>query len=431
MKLKQNEVVALEDGTKLVVESLLGAGGQGEVYLVSMNGAKYALKVYINEVKPEFKKNLKSLIDRGSPAETFLWPKRYFEYEGKVGYLMDLRPQNYVSFTKYVNGDEKAQFKNKFIMVKWCISLCTSFKKLHEKGYSYQDLNDGGFFLDPNTGDLLICDNDNVTADKNNLGIQGIIKFMAPEVVRKEMNPDTHSDRFSLAVVLFMALCKGRPFEGEKLKDYEIMDEQAIFEMYGKNPVFVYHKTDRSNRPIRGYHTALIKKWLSIPIYIKEAFHRTFVDGLTDRENARTTEIEWNKFLCKYRDEVMSCPYCQSDYIYGFEEKQPNKICPYCGKPTKDVCVLHVGRHRIVLDLGKEIFRHHLDKYSDDYCTPVGRVISNKNNPSLWGLRLALPQEVVVRDVTGKEKIFAGNGVILLARNLTIQFNNTTQGEIE
>ena len=29
-------------------------------------------------------------------------------------------------------------------------------------GYSYQDLNDGNFFINPQSGDVLICDNDNV-----------------------------------------------------------------------------------------------------------------------------------------------------------------------------------------------------------------------------------------------------------------------------
>lgn len=33
---------------------------------------------------------------------------------------------------------------------------------LHRHGYSYQDLNDGNFFINPESGDVLICDNDNV-----------------------------------------------------------------------------------------------------------------------------------------------------------------------------------------------------------------------------------------------------------------------------
>jgi DNA-binding helix-hairpin-helix protein with protein kinase domain len=252
---------------------------------------------------------------------------------------MDLRPKNYVSFISYLTGKNK--FKNKRVMLRWCVELCLAFKRLHELGYSYQDLNDGSFFLDPETGDLLICDNDNVTADKRNLGILGKMRYMAPEIVRGEQMPDVHSDRFSLAVILFMALCLGNPYEGERLKDYDIIDETAEYEMFGKNPIFVYHKTDKSNRPIRGYHSSVLRRWAYLPLYVKEAFHRTFVDGLQDRENERTTELEWLRALNKYRDEILVCPHCGYEYIVGFSEKKRYEACPACNKPTKTKVLPH------------------------------------------------------------------------------------------
>ena len=293
MYFKKNEKCTIGENETFVVEDLLGEGGQGEVYLVSNGGQKYALKIYKGEVSRDFRFNLKNNIEKGSPSEDFLWPKRLFERaDGKAGYLMDLRPKNYVSFVSYLTG--KHPFKNRATLIKWCISLCSAFKKLHEQGYSYQDLNDGSFFMDPDTGALLICDNDNVTADKKNLGILGKMRYMAPEIVTGKSMPDMHSDRFSLAVILFMALCLGNPFEGERLKNYDIVDEKAEYEMFGSAPVFVYHKERRDNRPIRGYHSSVLKRWAYIPLYIKEAFHRTFVDGLEDRENERTTEIEYS-----------------------------------------------------------------------------------------------------------------------------------------
>lgn len=302
MKFQRDDVITLNGSEQLVVKDLLGEGGQGTVYLVELNKKRYALKVYKNEVSADFRYNLKNNIEKGSPSDAFLWPKKLADFaNGKLGYLMELRPDNFISFISYLTG--KNAFINKRIMLKWCVELCTAFKRLHELGYSYQDLNDGSFFFDPNTGELLICDNDNVTADKKNLGILGKMRYMAPEIVRGEMMPDVHSDRFSLAVILFMAMCLGNPYEGERLKHYDIVDEKAEYEMYGSNPVFVYHKTNKSNRPIRGYHSSVLKRWAYLPLYIKEAFHRTFVDGLSDRENERTTELEWLKLLSKYRDE--------------------------------------------------------------------------------------------------------------------------------
>ena len=435
MKFKKADTITVDSGVYTVTD-FLGEGGQGEVYLVEREGKEFALKVYKNRESADFRYNLKNNIKRGAPSREFLWPLELLDFDdGTLGYIMDLRPKNYVSFVSYLTGKNK--FRSKSIMVKWCLSLCSAFKKLHEDGYSYQDLNDGSFFFDPNTGDLLICDNDNVTADKKNLGVLGKMRYMAPEIVRGDKTkngsqqlPDVHSDRFSLAIILFMALCLGNPFEGERLKNYDIVDEEAELEMFGKDPVFVYHKTDRSNRPIRGYHSAVLRRWAYLPIYIKEAFHRTFVDGLKDREGERTTPLEWIKLLSRYRDEIISCPSCGYDYIVGFGERHMYNECPACNAPIKDFCVLHVGRSDIVLDLGKCVYATHLDKFSSDYMMPVGRVVANKNNPSIWGIKLDLPQDVEIKDSQGKCKVVAHDGVIPIVRNLKIRFNEKTIGEI-
>ena len=49
MRFRKNDTITLNENEKIVVEDFLGDGGQGEVYLVSYNGGRYALKVYKNE----------------------------------------------------------------------------------------------------------------------------------------------------------------------------------------------------------------------------------------------------------------------------------------------------------------------------------------------------------------------------------------------
>lgn len=418
------------------VIDLLGEGGQGEVYLVKAGNEKLAFKYYKETPSDDFKYNLKNNIAKGAPSQAFLWPKDYIEFtDDTCGYLMDVRSKDYVSFVSYLTG--KNRFKNKRILLNWCIELVNSFKILHERGFSYQDLNDGSFFLDPETGKLLICDNDNVTADKRNLGVLGKMRYMAPEIVRGDKNhhtnerqmPDTHSDRFSLAIILFLALCMGNPFEGECLKKYDIIDEKAEYEMFGLHPVYIYNENDASNRPIRGYHTTVLNKYPHLPSYVKAAFHRTFVDGLTDRENGRTTELEWLKLLCKYRDELITCS-CGKEYIYGFNEKKHNEKCPHCKKETRKFCYLHIGKYRILLEPNKYLYEIHIDKYSSNYNKPIGVVVVNKNNPGLWGIKLKLENEIFVKDKNGQEKVIAKDGVIPIVSGLKIKFNTTTIGEI-
>lgn len=435
MILKKNQIINLTNSRKLIVKDLLGVGGQGEVYLVELDNKNYALKMYIDEVSGDFKYNLKNNINKKSPSDNFLWPLELVEINNKLGYLMELRPKNYESFISFLNG--KVKFKDQNTLIYWCIELCMSFKKLHEKGYSYQDLNDGSFFLDPNNGTLLICDNDNVTADKKNLGILGKMKYMAPEIVRGDINPitnesqmpDIHSDRFSLAVILFMALCLGNPFEGERLKNYDFVDEKAELELYGTNPIFVYHKHDKTNRPIRGYHSSVLRRWAYLPIYIKEAFHRTFVDGLKDRENERTTELEWIKLLVQYRDELITCK-CGHQYIYGFKEKELNFKCPYCNANTKKFCIIQIGKNQITLEPEKELFKFHLDKYSGEYNQRIAKVIVNKNNPSLFGLKLNLDYNIQIKDQLGTTKEVLGDGIIPIVNNLKIKFSEELIAQI-
>ena len=435
MIFKKNEKITTIDNKTLYVKDLLGEGGQGEVYLVNYEGNDYALKIYFDKPSNDFLYNLKNNISRGSPSESFLWPEVFININNEhYGYLMKLRSKNFNSFVSYLTGCKG--FKDHYTMISWCIELCLAFKKLHEKGFSYQDLNDGSFFFDETTGKLLVCDNDNVTADKKNLGILGKMRYMAPEIVRRDLDddgiqqmPDTHSDRFSLAVILFMTLCLGNPFEGERLKKYDIVDEVSELEMYGTDPLFIYHKTDKSNRPIRGYHTSLINRWPKLPIYIKEAFHRTFVDGLKDRENERTTELEWIKVLTKYRDELITCS-CGRQYICGFEEKELKDNCPYCNTVTKRYCILQVGKSKIALEPGKCLYKFHIDKYSSEYNKEVAIVITNKNNPSFWGIKLDLEKEVLIKDTKNNTKTVANNGVIPIVNNLKIKFEECVIGTI-
>jgi len=421
---------------KITIEDVLGEGGQGEVYLVDCQGQKYAFKFYKDKVSSDFRYNLKNNISKGSPASTFLWPKEYVEFsDDTCGYLMDIRPKNYVSFVSYLTGNHR--FINTRTMLNWCIELVKSFKLLHEKGFSYQDLNDGSFFLDENTGDLLICDNDNVTADKRNLGVLGKMRYMAPEIVRGDKDkytgdrqmPDTHSDRFSLAIILFLAMCLGNPFEGECLKKYTLIDEKAEFEMFGSKPVYIFNENDKSNRPIRGYHTAVINRFPKLPSYIQQAFHKTFVDGLSDRENGRTTELEWIKLLTRYRDELITCK-CGKEFIYGFYEKKPNSKCPYCNTPTRKFTYLEIRKNKVLLEPDKFIYEPHIDKYSSNYNKPVGKVVVNKSNPSLWGIKCRLDNDIKIVDSTGREKAIAKDGVVPLINNLKIYFTDTVIGSI-
>ena len=229
--------------TVTVLEEL-GAGGQGTVFRVDYDGKPKALKWYHNSMfKTQdklqfFYNNLCTNVEHGSPSEDFLWPQDVTEIKhGSFGYIMDLRPSRYKELSVLLVG-RKAKFKNFQTRIDGMLNLVNAFRMLHNKGYSYQDLNDGNFFFDPNTGECLICDNDNALYQGNNTGILGKQRYMAPEVVLGQKLPDKATDRFSMSVILFLMLMHLHPLEG-KYSTPPCMTPAFERKFYGESPIFI------------------------------------------------------------------------------------------------------------------------------------------------------------------------------------------------
>ncbi|GHV49099.1 hypothetical protein AGMMS49546_39830 [Spirochaetia bacterium] len=148
----------------------------------------------------KFYENLENNIKKGAPTNAFLWPEDITEKQGdSFGYIMKLRPPEYVDFSRFLIGKEG--FASITAMVNAALRITEGFRELHLKGYSYQDLNDGNFFINPQKGDVLICDNDNVSEYGKNSGIAGKARYMAPEVVLGKSLPGIKTDSFSLGVL--------------------------------------------------------------------------------------------------------------------------------------------------------------------------------------------------------------------------------------
>jgi serine/threonine protein kinase len=97
------------------------------------------------------------------------------------------------------------------------LNLSHNYLLLHSQGLCYRDISFGNAFFDPDNGDVLIADNDNVSVDgAGALGVLGTPRFMAPEVVRGDALPSTQTDLFSLSVLIFYMLMVAHPLEGEK-----------------------------------------------------------------------------------------------------------------------------------------------------------------------------------------------------------------------
>ena len=374
-------------GGELEVIQKLGEGGQGVVYKVNYNGKPLALKWYFgNKLNnaDKFYRNIQNNIKQGTPTGAFLWPLEITEYfEGSFGYLMELRPPEYKDFSLFLLA--KVHFANIEALINTALCITNGFRELHNRGYSYQDLNDGNFFVNPKTGDVLICDNDNVAPYGENLGIAGKCRYMAPEVVMGQKRPDSHTDRFSLAVVLYMLLFLNHPLEGKRTM-CPCLTEELERKFYGSDPVFVWDPANDANRPVRGVHTNEIKLWPLYPAFVRKTFEKAFSHEVMVGNDTthRVIEKEWQEVFTTLRDLTIKCSCGSETFI---DPSQQSCRCINCGKSIERPPILKVKKYHAALAPGKKLYACHVQYDSDDFKEAKGEVISSRNNPSLLGLR--------------------------------------------
>lgn len=418
-ELKANEFVNLTNGLKAKIVKELGRGGQGIVYQVELAGQMMALKWYINAPDDKFYKNLEENVTKGAPSDAFLWPEYLtMKQKGSYGYIMKLRPQGYFEFGQYLLA--KKQFKSFEAMCNAAMKICEGFMKLHLFGYSYQDLNDGNFFIEPNTGDVLICDNDNVMPQGDKSGIMGKARYMAPEIVGGKA-PDKYSDRYSLSVILFMLFYGNHPLEGAKVLGCPCMTEKHEKEFYGSKALFIYDENDKSNLPVRGVHSNVIKRWPVLPKVLKEQFQHEFSQECLKEPQKRLIEQQWQKLIQQLRDMLVICPHCMGE---TFVEDPKAPKCISCGKDFAIAGTLEIGKRSLLLSPGTKV-------YVDLDNTPDIKVEDVQGSKYPVQLRNTTPTNWTVETPSGKLKSIAPNELVPVKDGLKITMLGTIKSLIK
>lgn len=349
-------------GADIEVVRLLGEGGQGWVYQVKYNGQPKAIKLYkpgtLKDPKA-FYKNLRSNIEKGGPSDAFLWPQDLLPYGGSTfGYVMDLRPEEYKELTQFLTA--QVRFDNYKVLIKAALEIIAAFRILHNKGYSYQDLNDGNFFINPQTGQVLICDNDNVAPDGTHTGILGKPRYMAPEIVCGKNMPNVASDRFSLAVILFLMMTNTHPLEGKRyLVDPLTAAHERI--LYGTDPIFLLDPDDARNRPTPEFHKNIGIVWPVLPQYLKDMFLRAFSKDVMMKPGMRISEAEWQKVLIRFSGDILCCERCGEETFLTNGTTAAVCANSRCRHPFPSFrrLVLRGGQTEVLLSLDTIIYRQH------------------------------------------------------------------------
>lgn len=372
-------------GETLTIDEYLAEGGQGVVYKIDFNGQKMALKWYkkegLGKNPQEFYDNVKQNVINKAPSPEFLWPLEITEWvNGTFGYVMPLRPAGYYELTDFMLTH--VRFKSFKTAIDASLKIISAFRILHNAGYSYQDLNDGNFFINPETGKVLICDNDNVAIDGTETGIIGKPRYMAPEIVMGKSKPNSLTDRFSMTVILYILFCLNHPLEGKR---YYVpgLDSARQERLYGSEPLFMMDPNDQGNGPHKVLNRNSIVIWNCLPDYMRDLFIKSFSQKALHNPNARPAEIEWIKTLTRFRSEIVDCD-CGNEIFT--QNGRPCK-CDKCGKTAAIPYRLELSEYSIPAVKGSRIYRCQLGVCNEkDALNPILSVIEKKSQPGVLGI---------------------------------------------
>jgi len=426
----------------LRVEQFLGGGGQGEVYQVSVQNQALAVKWFFPHYLRQdarLRERLERAIQIGPPSDRFLWPLEMVNAPGVAGfgYLMALREPSFQGLADLVTRRAEPTFHT---LATIGFELAHSYLQLHAKGLCYRDISFGNVFFNPATGEVRICDNDNVDIDGQPGTIGGTVRFMAPEIVRGESTPSTQTDLFSLAVLLFYLLMNHHPLEGARESAIHCFDLPAMTKLYGTEPLFIFDPADDRNRPVPGYHDNALAFWPIYPEFLRKLFTRAFTDGLRDPAHGRVRESEWRAALVQLRDMLCYCPHCKAENFYDPDaaraapsptvNAQAASACWACSHPVRlppRIRITHnTSPQIIVLRHDSKLYPHHLDRSRPyDFSSPTAEIAFHPTNPTIWGLKNLAADKWVATTVAGEVRDVPPGRTVTIATGTLIQFGHS------
>ena len=432
--LESGQIVHTESGVSCEVGQFLGGGGQGEVYKADVGGKTVALKWYFPaQATPKQREGLETLIKKGPPNDKFLWPLELTSSPDVpgFGYIMPLRGPRFKGIVDLMKRRIEPTFR---ALATAGLQLADSYLELHAQGFCYRDISFGNVFFDPDSGEALICDNDNVAVDKQEQsGVLGTPRFMAPEIVRGEAKPSTQTDLFSLSVLLFYMLMVHHPLEGKQELAIKCLDLPAMNRLYGTDPLFIFDPDDDSNRPVPVYHDNAIVFWPLYPQFLRDLFIEAFTVGLHDPLE-RVRESEWRAAMVRLRDSVFYCANCGAESFYDVEAFRAAGgklgVCWACDEALVLPPRLRIEKGIVMLNHDTQLYPHHLDdQRMYDFSQPLAEVTQHPTRPDLWGLKNLTTEKWVITTDDGTVKDVEPGRNVPLAVGTRINFGKK-EGEI-
>lgn len=291
-----------EDQSPGQVITALHVPSDTQVYLVP-------IQVQDAFISPQQVQWHRQFILKPMPTDSYEWPIDLIQSKTSMGryvlfYVFPLRTfSNHVPIRKilYQKKDSKVLDWREPGICTLCRNLLETFAALEESGYRYNDFSMDRILYHESTGHILLRHTMQIRTHSNASSLDRIL----PEKIAPEFAPallykssysgylPEHSDRFSLASLLFRLMIGRLPYEGRGLSNYgdilnpiRDVDETShnnYFQHYHKFPFFIFSREDDSNRLAPMQENDRPKeRWETLPTPVQDMFCATFAPQVAE-----------------------------------------------------------------------------------------------------------------------------------------------------
>jgi len=309
-------------GNEFSLDTLLGSGGEGDVYAIRGRDASVA-KIYRKRIDERKADKLRWMADHSNSDLlkfcTWVLDTVHSDDGNVVGFLMP-RVTGSPIHQLYSPQSRKKIFPeaNWRFLLRVAENLSTCFQAVHSAGQVVGDINHANCFVKPDgTVALIDCDSFSIKTNREHYETEVITSMYLPPELQSVSMEDIHRtqnhDNFGLAVLIFHLLFLGRhPFIGRPLNGLDSTLEEDIKAKrfaYGKDSVL------RSMEP-----PPYTLDFYAVSQSIAKLFDTAFLS-----DGPRPTAEDWRGALRILQRNLKKCTASQAhDFHLDLDE------CPWC-----------------------------------------------------------------------------------------------------
>jgi DNA-binding helix-hairpin-helix protein with protein kinase domain len=316
-------------GTEYLLIDIVGQGAQGIVYNESSGNFLIKLFFTSNEIQASNQvKKIQWLLQQSYPNR-FIMPLEMVE-KPYIGYVMKkvkghlslnklLIPSKEMKFSEWYNNYSGGLRRRLYLGYQ----IAHSFYILHKENKAYCDISGNNILVAEDITKASVCmiDIDNLyIPGASKSGILGTARYMAPEILNNQMQPDILTDDYSLAVILFELIRVGHPYVGDEIVNGTPEMENDAYK--GSYP----YVDDENN----GFNssTQILPSEVVFTNKLKDLFKKTFIAGKFNRLN-RATALDFARSCLEASNVLIKCKPCGVWY-YPTRKEKNQCICPWC-----------------------------------------------------------------------------------------------------